>query len=186
MLTAATFEDFLPIVVQAHKKRMAILKIAGKYHTPFYLFDTDELEKSITDFAVTFEKFIPNFKAYYAVKSNSHPLVLKTVLKHGLGLDISSGRELKIALKHGTRNILFSGPGKTNEKLRLAVKNNLSVTINIDNFSELKRLGEITKKERKTINAGVRLFTKHHGLWNKFGIPLSDLKDFWIAAKKYP
>jgi len=186
MLTTATFEDFLPVVTKAHKKRGAILKIANKYPTPFYLFDQDELKKSITDFVATFEKVIPNLKAYYAIKSNSHPLVLKTVLKCGLGLDISSGRELEIALDHGTKNILFSGPGKTDEKLRLAVKNNTSVTINIDNFSELKRLGSISKKEKKTINAGVRIFTKHHGLWNKFGIPLNDLKDFWLEAEKYP
>jgi len=41
-------------------------------------------------------------------------------------------------------------------------------------------------KNKQTIRAGVRVYTKYHDDWTKFGINLADLAKFYQAAKKYP
>ncbi len=173
-----------PIVEEALTKRAAVLKLAAKKKTPFFLFDEKALDKSIDEFMNGFSKHL-NGRPYYAVKSNYHPLILKRVVKKGMGLDVSSGRELKLAIKAKAKYIVFSGPGKTDEELRLALKYHKKVIIHVDNFNELKRLGNLSQKARKAIQIGVRFFTQYH-LGNKFGIPLDDLREFWTEAKKYP
>ncbi len=172
------------VVDDIHRKKKEILKLVAKYGTPFYLIDRANLEKSVDDFKAAFSAYLPG-RPYYAVKSNYHPYILETVTKKGFGLDVSSGRELKLAIKAGSKHIVFSGPGKTDEELTLALKYANRVTVHIDNFNELRRLGRLAERLKRKINAGVRIFTHYH-LGNKFGIPLEDLKAFWDEGKKIP
>jgi hypothetical protein len=83
----------LNVVKQTLAKRQAILALASKHQTPFYLFDKAALVKSVKEFKAAFQKFVAPFKFYYAVKSNHYPELLNTVVKNNLGLDVSSGRE---------------------------------------------------------------------------------------------
>lgn len=174
------------VVKQLLKKREKILQIANTNKTPFYLFDREELLLSLRSFSAAFNSPQLFFKPYYAIKSNPHSFIIKTVLENGFGLDSSSGRELEIALKQQAKDILFSGPGKTEKELALAVKNNTKNIVNIDSFRELEKLGGIAKKEKKRIKAGVRIFSQNCGSWSKFGIPLAKLTDFWQKARTYP
>jgi diaminopimelate decarboxylase len=115
---------------------------------------------------------------YYAVKSNNHPEVATALLDAGVGLDVSSGDELEMALRCGATDVVFSGPGKTEEELWLAVRNRESVTVLMDSFAELARLDQIASKVRTSVRAGVRVATDDRGLWRKFGIRLSALPRF--------
>lgn len=173
------------IVKKIISKKQKILALTKKHATPFYALDQAALETSINKFLVAF-KTIPNLTPFYPIKANPHPQILKTVLKFGFGLDASSGRELIIALKTGAKQIIFSGPGKTISELNLAVKNHKQVILNIDSFSELKKIGALLKNKKIILKAGVRVTTHFHSDWQKFGIPLTELKLFWQAAKKTP
>lgn len=175
-----------PVVQKMLKKRKAILGLTKKHETPFYIFDQKELENSIQSFTTAFNETSLDFEFYYAVKVNHHPYIIKNVLKNNFGLDVSSGRELEIALENKAKKILFTGPGKTSEELSLVLKNNQLVTVNLDSFDELVRLSSLVKKYKKPIKAGIRIFTNQQQAWNKFGIPLKDLKKFWQKTKKYP
>jgi diaminopimelate decarboxylase len=123
---------------------------------------------------------------YFAVKSNNHPVVAKTVLESDFGLDVSSGKELKMSLDLGAEDILFTGPGKTSNELILAVENSEKVTILIDSFHELHALEKIAASKKALIKAGVRLSTNTTGLWRKFGIALDDLPEFFKQAENCP
>lgn len=173
-----------PVVEGVLKRKKDVLKFVEKHGTPFYLFDEAALDESIDTFLEGFSKHL-NGRPYYAVKSNYHPLILKRVVQKGMGLDVSSGRELRFAIKAKAKYIVFSGPGKTDEELRLALKYRKKVIVHVDNFNELSRLGALTAKARKKITIGIRFFTPYH-LGNKFGIPLDDLREFWTEAKKHP
>lgn len=175
-----------PIIKTTLTKKKYILNLVKKHGTPFYAFDAEEVKKSVSAFRSAFRKYIPNSHFFYAVKSDYHPFLLKEVVKYGMHLDVSSGRELQFAIEAGAEKILFTGPGKSTEDLTLALKHNTKVTIHIDSFHELERLGELTNKTKKIIIAGVRFFSSYHGNWSKFGIPLKDLQKFWQEAKKYP
>lgn len=174
------------VAKEALKKRKAVLAVAKKYPTPFYIFDKPEAQKSIEEFKAIFQKYIPGLEIYYAVKSNPYSGLLKLCVQNSLGLDVSSARELKMALAAGAKKIIFSGPGKTKTELKMAIANRHKLILQIDSHSELKRLGQMLKNKRLTIRAGVRVYTKYHDLWTKFGINLEELPEFFKAAQKYP
>lgn len=177
--------DLLPLVKNMLSKRRQFLVLAKKRQTPFYVLDSKELAASISRFKKFFSREIPNLSIYYAVKVNSHPLILRQALKAGFGLDVSSEREFNLALAAKCKKILFTGPVKTAAGYELALKHSQIAKINIDSFVELEQLGSLAAKRRKILKAGVRIFTEDYAKWNKFGIPLDSLKDFWRAARKY-
>lgn len=176
--------DLSKVIEEAYPKRDAILALAKKHSTPFYLFDPPALNQSINEFKSAFNDGFPEVKPFYAVKSNHYSSILKAVVERGFGLDVSSGRELKLALATGCERILFSGPGKTDEELLFALQNSSKVTINLDSFTELRRLEQIAQKTGKSIRAGVRIHIPIQGAWSKFGIPLEDLQKFWMKASE--
>lgn len=178
--------DLQHVVKNLIQKRQRILKLTKKRQTPFYILDEAELNNSLKNFTTAFAKYLPGSEHYYAVKLNHHPEVIKRILSQGFNLDVSSAKELKLGLSLGAKKFVFSGPAKTETDLNLALKYSSQVTVNLDSFSELKRLGELSARQKKTIRAGVRVFTKYHGVWNKFGINLQDLALFFKQAKKYP
>ena len=171
--------------VQSFLNRRAVfLNVATRKGSPLYVVDTELLKARSRKFRDTFWDFFRDISVYYALKSNSHPVVAKTLLKTGLGLDVSSGVELSQALAYGATDIIFSGPGKCSNELELAASNSLCVTVMIDSFGELDRLEQIAARSRTPIRAGVRLTTDENGIWRKFGIPLTQLSVFWDQAEK--
>ncbi|MGD9159846.1 MAG: decarboxylase [Desulfobacteraceae bacterium] len=116
------------------------------------------------------------------MKSNHLPEISQKAVKLGSGLDVSSGTELMSALSTGCEKILFSGPGKRDEELELAVKNSERITIMLDSPGEYKRLsavaGRFKKDNRKKISTGIRIRNPFQGNWNKFGTLLAELGHF--------
>jgi len=178
--------SLIAVVRSIHKKRTRILSAVKRGHTPCYILDTEELERSIDAFKKAFEKNLPGAETFYAVKTNHHPLILSCAVQNGFGLDVSSCRELTMGLKAGAKKMAYSSPGKTTENLSFALKYRKKVTINLDSFGELKRLGALSKKISGSVRAGVRITTPHALMGSKFGIDIKDLALFWHEAKKYP
>lgn len=174
------------VVTEVLQKEEKFKRVLENHATPFYVFDEDEVERSLKRFKKAFLTHIPDIKIYYALKTNHHRFMIKSVLKHGIGLDVSSPRELQIAKDLGCRDIVFTGPGKTQEGLMKALENSSDLSLLVDSFSELHKIGKLASSYRKKIKVGVRIYTKQQHTWAKFGIPLKDLKDFWKEAQKYP
>ena len=158
-------------------------KAAGGRSTPLYVVDHQSLVGSYQRFTDVFESRLPRFQAFYALKSNSHPAIAGKLVEMGAGLDVSSGIELQTALDFDCRKIIFSGLGKTEAELDLALANADRVTVFMDSFGELDRLERGANSRRARIKAGVRLTTLEHGVWRKFGIPLARLNDFIEKAQ---
>lgn len=174
--------ELLPFVEKFFAKGQQYLEVAQQESLPLYLFDSDALCTQAKYFQ---DAFCPEFlqtSFYYAVKSNNHPEVARTVLGCGFGLDVSSGLELTMALDLGAKDIVFSGPGKTDSELLLAADHAGQITVLIDSFGELHRLEAIAAQQKVCIRAGVRLTTNPNGLWRKFGIPLDQLPLFLQEA----
>jgi diaminopimelate decarboxylase len=180
-----TTGNLLPIVEKILSKRNSFLALTEKYKTPFYAYDQEELDGSVERFMKAFQSHIPRFQGYYAMKLNHHPLVTNRVVENGMGLDVASKRELSMAIKAGASKIVYFSPGKSDDDLVYAVKHADTVRIHIDSFDELRRLGTITNKMQKHVEAGIRIHTPSHGLWSKYGIPLKTLKKFWKEADDY-
>ena len=163
-------------------RRDVFLRAAGRHGSPLYVIEPDVLRRRARRFTEAFSRESGEVDLYYAVKSNNHPEIARTLVEAGLGLDVSSGLELQMALECGATEIVFSGPGKTDAELALAVEHRDRTTVLIDSFGELERLGRIAEARSARIRAGVRLTTNPNGLWRKLGIPLEALGDFFDAA----
>ncbi len=167
-------------------KKDVLLESAEKFGTPQYFYDQPDLLDSIRRFHEAFSRNLQKYRGFYALKSNCFHLIIKDVVKMGMGLDASSGRELRMALDTDSKKILFSGPGKTDEELLFALENSKRTILLIDNFNELYRLGELVKKTKQesSVDIGVRISSSLSGEWSKFGIPMQDLSEFAEKANR--
>jgi diaminopimelate decarboxylase len=181
IMPAAEIREF----VKYHFSRSALYLKALQHETPpLYLLDRTVLRQKAGEFRNAFRKTLADTSFYFAVKSNNHPLVATTLLESGFGLDVSSGVELEMALALNATDIIFSGPGKTDKELTLAVEHGDRVVVLMDSFGELARLQAITKTLGREIRAGIRLNNNPQGLWRKFGIRPEELAAFWQESRQ--
>jgi len=181
------WQEISPFVASYIDRKDAFLQTAEQHGSPLYLIDVDALRERASLFQDAFQNISPRPPGiYYAVKSNHHPLILRTFLEAGLGLDVSSGAELQLAIELEAPDIVFSGPGKTVDELALAVYHANRVTVLIDSFTELRRLEDCAGRAYTDIRAGVRLTSDPSGLWRKFGIAPSELGNFLSLSEQCP
>jgi len=179
-VTAADREAFLAPFV---RRREVFLRLSRAEGSPLYVFDEAALQRRAVQFREAFAAALPTAAIFYAMKSNPYPGILRRLLACGLGLDVSSGWELEQALGLGAEATVFSGPGKTDAELDLAARRAERTTVLLDSFGELVRLDRAAGRYGARVRAGIRLTTEDHGLWRKFGIPLSQLDRFLDAAQ---
>ena len=146
------------------------LDLAREFGSPLFVVEPETLREKALHFQSAFSAVLPDMRAYYAMKSNNLPYLSAQLVSHGLGLDVSSGAELAIALEAGATEIIFSGPGKTVPELALAAAHPDRVTLLLDSPGELARLSTLVKPEKGVLRLGIRINTNPQGLWRKFGV----------------
>ena len=167
------------IVAESLGRRDFFTELAERHGSPLYIIEEATLLARAREFSATFEPFLPGMRTFFPVKANSHPKVLETMIKAGLGIEVSSGLELEMALAAGAPEILFNGPGKRLDELELAVQHRDSVTVIMDSWTELDRLATLAAERKADIRTAVRLSVDGQGaLWRKFGIHPSELAGF--------
>lgn len=181
-LPSSTLHRFVEDFFQ---KKTPFLDSAREYGTPQYFYDEPGLVRNIAFFRRSFSRYMDEYHLFYALKSNSFRGLYERVVREGMGLDVSSGFELHMALATRCDRILFSGPGKTDEELALAVEHRSRVTLLMDSFGELGRVSEILSRRKSTrgpLRVGMRVRSQHRRTWDKFGIPLKDLSPMMHKA----
>ena len=134
----------------------SILNLAKRNLTPFYLYSGAQLKANYLSFLKNFKSISP--LVCFSVKSNSNPFILKFLGKLGSGADVVSAGELLKALKAGIKpnKIVFSGIGKNEEELKLAIKKRI-LLINIESESEAFLINKLSKKMNRKTSVGLRL-----------------------------
>ena len=137
-------------------ENLSILNIIKTNKTPFYLYSDKQLAENYSKLANCFKKIKPLI--CFAAKANSNLTMLKTLGKLGCGVDVVSGGELLKAIKAGIKpsKIVFSGVGKTEEEIKIAINKNI-LLINIESESEAILIDKIAKKFKKKVSVGFRL-----------------------------
>ncbi len=173
------------------KKHVNLLHLAQKTRKAFYVYDLDGLLKRLS----FFKKHTRPAHTHYAMKANSHPLLLKAIQKTGVGVDIVSGGELNLALKAGfdVKKVVFSGVGKSSKEIRQAIDAGI-FQFNVESFSELKNIAyqaqilntqapvalrinpDVDAKTHPYITTGLKK--------NKFGIDKTHLPEFITFLKQ--
>lgn len=168
-------------------EKLSIKNILKKQKTPFYIYSENQIITNFLKFKNTFKKTNPLI--CFAAKSNSNLNILRVLGRLGAGADVVSGGELLKALKAGIKanKIVFSGVGKTEEELKLAINKKI-LLINCESESEAKLVNNLAKKMRKKVSIGFRLNPNvdaktHKNIStgkaeNKFGLSIKSFKIF--------
>ncbi len=135
---------------------ISLKKLALKKTTPFYLYSADQIKKNVLD--VKRALGAKNNLVCFAIKSNSNLNIIKEYKQYGIGADVVSLGELKLALKAGVnaKKIVFSGVGKTSEELSYAISKNI-LLINCESQNEVELINKIANKKKKVVNIGIRI-----------------------------
>ena len=172
----------------------SVLNITRKNKTPFYLYSEKQIKENYLDFAKIFKSVNPLI--CFAAKANTNLAVMKILGKLGSGADVVSGGELLKALKAGIKpnKIVFSGVGKTEEELKLAIKEKI-LLINVESESEAILINKIGKKINRIISIGFRINpnvdAKTHKkistgkAENKFGVSIKNFSSFYKNIKQF-
>jgi len=175
-------------------EKTSVLDIAKKNKTPFYLYSSKQIEENYINFAKIFRNVNPLI--CFAAKANTNLTIMRMLGKLGSGADVVSGGELLKALKAGIKpqKIVFSGVGKTEDELKLAIKNKI-LLINVESESEAILINKIGKKVNKIISIGFRINpnvdAKTHKKIstgkseNKFGVSIKSFSSFYKNIKQF-
>lgn len=166
--------------------------IAKQFGTPTYIYSKNTLIKTFESFKQGLLK--SDHLICFAVKSNSNIAILNLFASLGAGFDIVSGGELERVIYAGgdPQKIVFSGVGKTEPEIELALKANI-LCFNAESRSELLRIQEVAKKLNVKASISIRVNpdvdAKTHpyistGLKdNKFGVDFNQAMPLYIEAK---
>jgi diaminopimelate decarboxylase len=159
------------------------VELAGKFGTPLYLFDELTLRRHCAELRTEFGRRYADSTVIYACKAFINKALLLLIMEEGLGLDVVSGGEIGIARSVGfpMDRVSFAGNNKSAEELILALESGVGRIV-VDNFHELKMLGEITRAKGYNPSIWLRLtpgvdphthkYTITGNVDSKFGIPL--------------
>ncbi len=163
-------------------------RLAEEHGTPLFLVDHDQLRKNYA----TFKRNLPRVQAYYAVKANSDPAIVKTLYEAGASFDVASLPEFMTVydlIKDKPPKerqdwiwdkIIYANPIKANETLRQLDPYRPLVTY--DNLEEIKKI----KRHAPRAGLALRLKVPNTGamveLSSKFGAAPGEAVDLILAA----
>lgn len=110
-----------------------------KHKSPFMMIRRCVLEKQY----LRFRKCLPEVTPYFAIKSNPHPLIVKTFIRLGASFDVASAWEMMNVLRLGATpdRIIFANTIKSVEDIITARKRRVKM-MTFDNEPELYKISE--------------------------------------------
>lgn len=178
-----------------HAESVPLEQIARDFGTPCYVYSRSALESGFRSFVENCGS--RNVLICYAMKANSNLAILDLFARLGAGFDIVSGGELARVIAAGgdTSKVVFSGVGKSDPEIRLALEADI-LCFNAESEQELERLSDIASSSGKVapvslrVNPDVDARTHPYistGLKdNKFGIPHEDALALYRKAARLP
>lgn len=139
-----------------HAEDVPLPRIAAEVGTPFYCYSHATMTRHYVVFRDAFGSLDVN--VCFAMKANSNLAVVRTLAQIGAGADVVSGGELQIALKAGVpaNKIVFSGVGKTDAEIRLALACNVG-QMNVESEDELLRISAAAAQLKKEVRVALRV-----------------------------
>lgn len=175
---------------QLYCEALPLKRLAEKYGTPLYIYS---LRTFVRHYKIASRAFgdVPH-GVFYSAKANSNLTLLRVIAELGGGCDVVSLGEYKAARQAGIKRIIFSGAGKQDFEIEVALKGGLEF-FGVESENELKLIEKIAaligKKAPISLRVNPDVDPKTHphiatGLkTEKFGIPTNQaLKIYRYAA----
>ena len=164
--------------------------LAKKHGTPLFVVDHDEIRRNYAQF----KKYLPRVQAYYAVKAEPLPEIVRTLYKAGASFDVASMPEFLIVHENIKKmpnkkrlawiwdKIIYANPIKPNETLKQLDPYRPLVTF--DNIEEIHKV----KKYAPHAGMVLRIRVPNTGavveLSSKFGAAPGEAVDLILEAEK--
>lgn len=166
------------------------LELARKFGTPLYVYSENRIRENYRRLIRAYRGLYQKFKAYYAIKANNNPAIVRVLASEGCGADASCIPEITIARGAGIpqNDILYSGVYNSDSELRQALES--GAMINLEDISQLERLAKIGVPEFLCLRVNPGLGgSGEEGLVfagpdAKFGIIERDIKEAYCRAKE--
>jgi diaminopimelate decarboxylase len=175
-----------------HAEQVPVARIADEVGTPVYIYSASALAEAYDRLDACFEGV--RHTICYAIKANMNLAVVRTLVRRGAGVDITSGGELFRALRAGADagQIIYSGVGKTDAEIDAALDAGIKM-FNVESRAELRRLDaragargcvaplafrvnpDVDPQTHPYISTGLRT--------SKFGIPIGEAVEAYAEAK---
>jgi ornithine decarboxylase len=170
--------------------RRLLKKLAEQNGTPLFVVDHDQLRRNYAQF----KRYLPRVQAYYAVKANSDPAIVKTFYDAGASFDVASMPEFRIVYEYIKDlpdkqrqawiwdKIIYANPTKAEATLQEL--NQYKPLVTYDNYEEIKKI----KKHAPLAGLALRIKVPNTGamveLSSKFGAAPGEAVDMILAADK--
>lgn len=152
--------------------------LSARVKTPFYLYSESVMLASLD--AIESELF-DGARIHYSVKANPNPAVIRSFVG-ATSFEVSGRGEMeRVSLAGaGASEIIFAGPGKGVEELRLAIDKNIGM-INVESEIEFDRIVAIARSapQERAIPISIRLSAldgSGSGPPSKFGVDIRSIK----------
>jgi len=165
-------------------------KLAREHGTPLFVVDHEALRGNYREF----RRYLPRVQAYYAVKANPLPEIVRTFFQEGASFDVASMPEFNIVYDNVKGmspkarqdwiwdKIIYANPNKPVETLEEL--NQYKPLVTFDNAEELVKIS----KHAPQAGVALRLKVANTGamveLSSKFGAPPGEAVDLILLAEK--
>jgi len=176
---------------------VTLARIADAAGTPTWVYSAGTLRSRYRALTGALRDAGLDAHVHYAVKANDHLAVLALLGREGAGADVVSEGELLRARAAGipASRIVYSGVGKTERELRLALTEDIG-QINVESAEELRMLSAIATSMGRTarvaprinpdVDAGTHEKISTGRAGDKFGIPWADAVTLYAEAARLP
>lgn len=171
-----------------HVEDVELEQIARTFGTPTYVYSNATLLEHLERFQTAFEALAP--RVCFAVKSCSNLAILELLARHGAGMDLVSGGELRRALAANVdpSMCVFAGVGKTDEEITQALDAGVGL-FNCESEPEFLNIARLAARSGRharvalRVNPDVDPKTHRHTTTGvrstKFGIDIEDAPAFF-------
>ncbi|MFO1412800.1 MAG: pyridoxal-dependent decarboxylase, exosortase A system-associated [Burkholderiales bacterium] len=134
---------------------MSLCRLAARVgQTPFYAYDRGLLAARVALLRAALPAAV---RLHYAMKANPMPALVCAMARLVDGIDVASGRELRVALDAGAdpAEVSFAGPGKSVAELEQAVA--AGILVNVESEREVELLHAIAERTGVAPRIAVRV-----------------------------
>src|SRR5579862_3242287 len=162
-------------------------RIAKEHGTPVVIIDHDVIRKNYAEF----KKHLPKVQAYFAVKANPAPEIVRTLYKAGASFDVASLPEFMTVYENikdlppkQQQDFIWDKIIYANPKETLLALDKYKPLVTYDNLAELEKIRKYAPHAGVVLRLAVANTGSQCELSNKFGCNPGEAVDLILAAFK--
>ncbi|HTB07679.1 MAG TPA: alanine racemase [Bacteroidia bacterium] len=177
-----TKTEYAPVT---HIDGNSVKSLIRKHGSPLFVISEKTIRQTFRDANRAFKTRYPKVQFAWSYKTNYMNAVCNVFHQEGSWGEVVSGFEYQKALKNGVpgKKIIFNGPDKTEQDLRLAIENDS--LLHIDHLDELYLIKELATEMNKKPRVAIRvnMDTGIYPMWDRFGFNYEN-GQAWDAINK--